>query len=112
MTFGAKNPFRSHPFGIENPNLVEVPGQIETHETRKPVRKYLTGGTLSSELTTALSPLLPGAPRPSKKVEVERIREVDTGAQTADAADVVHQDSKNQGGSPPKWGRSVGSRMF
>jgi hypothetical protein len=77
MAFGSVTPFSKNPFTAKDPKLVKVPDAPETHEPPKRLRSYLVGASLSDSISTALSPLLPGAPRPSRKVEVERVRVVE-----------------------------------
>ena len=101
MPFGKSNPFSANPFATDAPKLVEVPsGPSETHERHPQSRRYLSNANLSDAIGSALSPLLPGAPRSAKKVEVERIREVDR-VPSAGETPILNA------GTPPKWGRDV-----
>ena len=86
MAFGTQKTFKENPFATaEAPTLVKPLPPVETHELPRPRRSYLAPADLSGQLTSALSPLLPGAPRPTKHIPVERIRYVDRAPEVPEA---------------------------
>lgn len=102
MAFGKSRPFSINPFATEDPSLVEVPkAPVETHEKRTRPRSYLANTDLSDVIGSALSPLLPGAPRPSRKVEVEKVREVEK------VPEAPTSDGPQEAPKMPKWGRVI-----
>lgn len=100
------NPFKTNPFALVEFAPLPIPPAPETHEPRRPLRSYLAGQGGSDAIATALSPLLPGAPRPSRKIEVERIREVERpeAPSEAPAASSADDGTTTDRSSMPKWG--------
>lgn len=95
----APNPFAANPFGVDGFVAAPIPPAPETHEPRRALRSYLgaQGGGMD------LSALLPGAPQPTRKVEVEKIREVEKASPAGGDDD---EDGTSQSrDSMPKWGK-------
>ena len=100
MVFGANKAFLSNPFTDRELQLVDIPPPLETHEPQRPLRSYLVSNNMANQITTALSPLLPGAPRPSRMVEVERVRQVETLSQEPEHEP---EQSPKVPPPPPSW---------
>ena len=106
MAFAKSSPFKTNPFGAAEYVQQPIPPAPETHEPRRALRSYLTGSGGADAIATALSPLLPGAPRPSRKIEVERVREVEAPAVEPVASAGADEDGTTSDRSTmPKWGK-------